>query len=56
MAKLINKWLAGLLAAIMLVGMLPMSAFAVSSNTDGNDRPGDNGTTAISVVVRDASD
>lgn len=56
MAKLINKWLAGLLAAIMLVGMLPMSAFAVSSNTDGNDRPGDKGTTAITVVVRDASD
>lgn len=55
MAKLINKWVAGLLAVIMLIGMLPMSVFA-SSNTDGNDQPGWNGGTAITVRVRDASD
>lgn len=56
MAKLINKWVAGLLAVVMLLGMLPMSVFATSSNTDGNDQPGWNGGTAITVRVRDASD
>ena len=56
MAKLINKWVAGLLAVVMLLGMLPMSVFAPSSNTAGTDQPGWNGGTALTVRVRAASE
>ena len=53
MKKQFSKWLAGLMAVIMIVGMLPTAAFAVSGNED-DDRPGDNGTTSITVIARDA--
>ena len=53
MKKQFSKWLAGLMAVIMIVGMLPTAAFAVSGNED-DDRPGDTGTTSIKVIARDA--
>lgn len=39
MKKQFSKWLAGLMAVIMIVGMLPTAAFAVSGNED-DERPG----------------
>lgn len=53
MKKQISKWLAGLMAVVMVLGMLPMSALAVPGNED-DDRPGDNGITSITVTARDA--
>lgn len=53
MKKQLSKWLAGMMAVIMIIGMLPMSALAVSGNED-DDRPGDNGITSITVTAHDA--
>ena len=53
MKKQLSKWLAGLMAVVMIIGMLPISALAVSGNED-DDRPGDNGVTSITVTARDA--
>ena len=54
MKKLFSKWLSGMLAFIMVVGLLPSAAFA--ANPGSGDRPGDNGVTSITVTVRDAAD
>lgn len=54
MKKLFNKWLSGMLAFLMVIGMAPTAAFA--ANPGSGDRPGDNGVTSITVTVRDAAD
>ena len=57
MKKLFSKWLSGMLALVMVIGLLPAAGFAASGNNSGSgDRPGDNGTTSITVFVRDSSD
>lgn len=48
--KKISKWLSGVLAVVMLVGLLPTSAFAAAST----DPPDSGKTTAITVTTRDA--
>jgi len=53
MKKQFSKWLAGMMALVMIVGMLPTAAFATVGNED-DDRPLDEGRTSITVTVRDA--
>lgn len=54
MKKLFSKCLSGMLAFIMVVGLLPTAAFA--ANPGSGDKPGDNGTTSITVEVRDSAE
>ena len=57
MKKLFSKWLCGMLAFIMVVGLLPTTAFAAQSTNPGSgDQPGENGVTSITVTVRDGAD
>lgn len=53
MKKQFSKWLAGMMAVIMIIGMLPTAAFAALAS-EADDRPADNGHTSITVAVRDA--
>ncbi len=54
MKKLFSKWLSGVLALVMVMGMLPGAIFA--DNSGSGDQPGTNGVTSITVTVRDSAD
>ena len=48
--KRFTKWLSGMMAVIMLLGLLPTAAFAVESG----DNPSSGAKTAITVTTQDA--
>lgn len=50
--KNFSKWLSGMMAVIMLVGLFPTAVFAAPTN----DPPTTGATTSITVTVRDAQD